>query len=419
MYDALRERVDFWGGLYVLIGFTSLIGWLGQGVCFAYYSQNLTYKTRRKVLDVILRQDLTAFTGKEHATASLTNILSNSASHLQGLSGVILGTILVISTTLIAGLVIALIMGWKLALVCALTIPIQLGCGLLRLKCLELLERHSRKAYEASSAYACEYSGNIKTIASLTMEDAIKREYHTILEEQRKKSTTFITRSSVLYAASRSFTYVSGVLAFWYGAQLVVNDHYTMFQFYVCYATVVSGAFSAGSIFSFAPDIGKARDGTIAIKELFESAAKSRSAGQRGISQLFDHGSIQLENVSFSYPNRPGNKVLDGISLDIQSGQYIGIVGASGSGKSTIIALLERFYEPDNGRVMVSGDDATAWKIDSYRSQLALVGQTPILFSGTIRENITYGVNGEHCSDERIVQACRDANIYDFVASLP
>jgi ATP-binding cassette subfamily B (MDR/TAP) protein 1 len=418
MFQVLRERVDFWCGLYLMIGFTTLIGWLGQGVCFAYYSQSLTYEVRRQTLDIILRQDMASFHREGQSTAALTNILSNSANHLQGLSGVVFGILLVILTTLVAGLALALAVGWKLALVCACTIPVQLGCGFLRLKCLALFESHSLKVYEASGAYACEYSANIKTVASLTLEEKIKRDYHGILEEQRKKSVASISQSSLLYAASQSINFLCAALAFWYGGRLIITDHYTMFQFFVCYTAIITGAFSAGAIFSFAPDIGKAMTATIAIKNLFETPISINSSEQKSFSLPLVDGSIRLDDVSFRYPNRPQNLVLDSINLEVQPGQYIGLVGASGSGKSTIIALLERFYDPDAGRVIVGGNDINAWNVNSYRSHLALVGQIPTLFDGTIRDNVLLGIDDEDCSGEMVVQACKDANIYDFIASL-
>jgi ATP-binding cassette subfamily B (MDR/TAP) protein 1 len=419
MYDELRHDVNYWSWMYLMIGFTTVIGWLGQGICFAGYSQRLTHKTRQRVFDSIIHQDIGLVSSPEHSSASLTSILSGSAAHIQGLSGATLGTILIILTTLVAGFVLAAAIGWKLALVCACTIPIQLGCGVLRLKCLALLESHSRKAYESSASYACEYSAGIRTVAALTLEDTIQREYHITLERQRWKSLMSITQSSLLYAASQSLNFLCAALAFWYGSRLISTDHYSMFQFFVCYTTIIAGAYSAGAIFSFAPDIGKAKAAAQAIKSLLDRPVKIDPRQAGGVTMSHINGSIQLQNVSFRYPNRPEQPVLLNVSLDIQPQQYVAIVGASGSGKSTIVSLLERFFDPEGGRILVNGTDIQSWNVQNYRNHLALVGQTTTLYDGTVRENIMLGANDGVASEEDIVQVCKDANIYDFICSLP
>lgn len=372
--------------MYLMIGFTTLLGWFGQGVCFAYYSQRLTYHARVSTFATILNHDMASFLRKDHSTASLTSILSNNANNLQGLSGVVLGTLLVILTQLTAGFTVATAIGWKLGLVCASTVPIQIGCGILRLKCLTLLESHSRRMYESSATYACEYSANIRTVAPLTLEPKILDDYHRILETQRKKSFTSMTQSSLLYAASQSLNLLCVALAFWYGGHLVATGNYSMFQFFVCYTAVVNGAYSAGAIFSFAPDIGKARDSANSLKLLFDHPANIDARSDKGASLSCIKGAIQLRNVSFRYPNNPEQMVLNSVNLDVRPGQYIALVGASGSGKSTVMSLLERFFDPDSGNIAVDGVNLSEWKVKDYRRQVAMVSQMPTLVSNCMRK---------------------------------
>ncbi|KAK1976431.1 P-loop containing nucleoside triphosphate hydrolase protein [Colletotrichum cereale] len=418
-YSILREQVNFWSWMYLMIGFTTVFGWLGQGVCFAFYSQRLTYNARVKGLDTVLHHDIDTFSREDHSTAALTNILSTSAAGLQGLSGAVLGTLLVVLTTLIAGFVLAAAVGWKLALVCASTTPIQIACGILRLKCVAMLEGHSRRVYESSATYACEYSSNIRTVAALTLEGKIRKDYHQLLETQRKSSLVSISQSSLLYAASQSLNFLCASLAFWYGSRLVATEGYTMFQFFVCYTAVIAGAYSAGAIFSFAPDIGKARDSAERMKSIFRQPVNIDARADGGLSFSSAEAAIELRGVSFCYPNRPGQIILDGINMTIQPGQYIALVGASGSGKSTIISLLERFFDPDNGQVLFSSKDIRDWNLKAYRAQLALVGQSSTLFDGTIRDNLVFGVEDGEPGEKVIAQACKDANIYEFILSLP
>lgn len=408
--------------MYLMIGFAALIGWLGQGVCFSYYSQRLTHQARRQTLETILHQDIGLFSSPQYSSGALTTTLSTSASHLAGMSGVTLGTVFVILTTLIAGFILSASIGWKLALVCACTIPIQLGCGLLRLKALAILESKSRKAYESSATYACEAGAAIRTVASLTLEQYIQRTYHGILSASRRSSLVSVIQSSVLYAASQSFNFLCSALAFWYGSRLVTTDHYSMFQFFVCYTAIIAGSYSAGAIFSFAPDMGKAKAGAEDIKNLMDrpvSIDSRRSEDWMQCSRVDGH--IQMHGVSFSYPTRPDQKALNEINLTVQPGQYVGLVGASGSGKSTIVSLLERFFDPPSGRVLVDHQDIKSWNVNAYRSHISLVSQTPTLYDGSIRDNILLGMSGDEdkISEDAICQVCKKANIYDFICSLP
>ena len=111
--------------------------------------------------------------------------------------------------------------------------------------------------------------------------------------------------------------------------------------------------------------------------------------------------------------------MLRGLSLTVKPGQYVALVGASGCGKSTAIALLERFYDPLVGGVYVDGKEISSLKINQYRSFLALVSQEPTLYQGTIRENVLLGTDRDDVPEEVVIQACKDANIYDFILSLP
>ena len=421
-YDDLRRDVNYWSWMYLMIGFTTLIGWLGQGVCFAYYSQSLTRRARRQTLETILHQDIGLFSTPQYSPGVLTATLSTSASNLAGMSGVTLGTAFVILTTLIAGFILSAAIGWKLALVCACMIPIQLGCGLLRLKALAILESKSRKAYEASATYACEASAAIRTVASLTLEQHIQKTYNGILSASRRSSLLSITQSSVLYAASQSFNFLCSALAFWYGSRLVMTDNYSMFQFFVCYTAIIAGSYAAGAIFAFAPDMGKAKAAARDIKNLMDRPVSIDSRrSEDGMRRSTVDGHIRLEQVTFSYPTRSDRTALEDINLTAEPGQYVALVGASGSGKSTIVSLLERFFDPSSGRVLVDHQDIKTWSVKDYRSHISLVSQTPTLYDGSIRDNILLGMGGEAdpISEDAICRVCKEANIYDFISSLP
>ena len=192
-----------------------------------------------------------------------------------------------------------------------------------------------------------------------------------------------------------------------------------MFQFFVCFSAVVFGAQSAGIIFSFAPDIGKGKQAASDIKTLLDRKPLIDNFSPDGQYKQEVKGDIQFRNVHFEYPVR-AQLALRGLDLHIRPGQYAALVGASGSGKSTAIALLERFYDPTSGVICLDGVNISTLNVAAYRQHFALVAQEPTLYQGTIRDNIIMGIKDENAtSEEDVIQACRDANVLEFIQSLP
>ena len=167
--------------------------------------------------------------------------------------------------------------------------------------------------------------------------------------------------------------------------------------------------------------MGKAKNAAAELRKLFDRQPKIDSWSADGEMIKHVEGHIQFRDVHFRYPTRPDVPVLRGLSLTVKPGQYVALVGASGCGKSTTIAMMERFYDPLAGGIYVDGREISQLNLNEYRSHLALVSQEPTLYQGTIKENILLGADtgAENVSDERIIQACKDANIYDFIISLP
>jgi len=165
--------------------------------------------------------------------------------------------------------------------------------------------------------------------------------------------------------------------------------------------------------------MGKAKQAAQELKILFDRKPTIESWSTDGARLESCEGTIEFRDVHFRYPTRPEQPVLRGLNLSVKPGQYIALVGASGCGKSTTIALLERFYDPLVGGIYVDGKEISSLNINDYRSYIALVSQEPTLYQGTIRENVLLGADREDVPDSEIEFACREANIYDFIMSLP
>ena len=419
MYDKLRHDANFWSLMYLMLAIVQFVSFCAQGVAFAYCSERLVRRARIQAFRAMLRQDIAFFDKEENSAGALTSFLSTETTHLAGMSGVTLGTILMVTTTLVAAIALSVALGWKLALVCTATIPILIACGFFRFWMLAQFQTRAKKSYESSASYACEATSAIRTVAALTREDDVWEHYHQSLSAQAQKSLISVLKSSALYASSQSFVFLCIALGFWYGGTLIGRGEYNMQQFFICFSAIIFGAQSAGTIFSFAPDMGKAKHAAHELKTLFDRKPAIDSWSQDG-GHLDDmEGTIEFRDVHFRYPTRPEQPVLRGLNLTVKPGQYVALVGASGCGKSTTIALLERFYDPLAGGIFVDGKEISSLNLNHYRSFLALVSQEPTLYQGSIRENVLLGADRDDVPEEAIVQACKDANIYEFILSLP
>ncbi|KAI4726474.1 multidrug resistance protein [Aureobasidium sp. EXF-10728] len=416
---SIRHEANFWSWMYFMLALVQFSAFLLQGYVFAICSERLVHRAREQAFKTMLRQDIAFFDKEENTAGALTSFLSTETTHLAGMSGVTLGTLLSVIVTLIAAFSVSLAVGWKLSLVCISTVPILLACGFLRFWMLARFQAKAKKAYEKSASYACEATSAIRTVASLTREDDVHLHYHEQLVDQERKSLVSILRSSSLYAASQSLIFCCTALGFWYGGRLISRGEYNMFQFFLCFSAVIFGAQSAGTIFSFAPDMGKAKQAAAELKALFDRRPEIDSWSEDGEKLSGVEGHIEFRDVHFRYPTRPEQPVLRGLNLTVKPGQYVALVGASGCGKSTTIQLLERFYDPLAGGVYIDGKEISSLNVNNYRSWIALVSQEPTLYQGTVKENILLGADRENVPQEAIEQACKDANIYDFIMSLP
>ncbi|GFG13172.1 leptomycin B resistance protein pmd1 [Aspergillus udagawae] len=430
-YSQLRSEVDFWSGLYVMLTGTTFLFWMGVEITLSYATQKLARRVREVCFRSILVQDMAFFDVPGNSPSALSSVLSKSTNDLAGMGGPVLGGILTFISTIIAGIVLALAIGWKLALVCTATIPIVVACGWLRLQVLSTFDSKVRQSGIESAAYAGELVRTVRTVASLGLEEHALARYDGILAKQAAKSLGSILLASALYAASASIVYLCAALAFWYGGTLIASHEYSTFQVYICFVSLISGSQIAGSIFTYAPDASKAMHASREIQDIMNlkptinnivptKPPPTQAATEKNQTQQnFSACRVEFDHVSFTYPSRPTRRALEDLHITVEPGQTLALVGQSGSGKSTCVSLLERFYDPDQGRILIDGQDIKLRDVDEYRLDISLVSQETIIFSGTIRDNIAVSLAGQEVPDDEILEACKQANILEFVQSLP
>lgn len=163
--------------------------------------------------------------------------------------------------------------------------------------------------------------------------------------------------------------------------------------------------------------MAEAKGAAAKLIETVVRVPKIDSSSNKG--QILDdfQGRIEFRSVEFTYPSRPESKIFNGFNLVVEEGQCVALVGSSGSGKSTVVSLVERFYDPDGGNVFLDNVEIRDLNLKWLRSQIGLVSQEPVLFATTIYENIKYGK--EKATREEIIQAAKMANAHDFIMSFP
>lgn len=414
----LVSKGDFWSGMFGVQA-------LGVGIAYfvlgwASYTISVAVSThyRQEYIDNMLRKRIPFFDSEGHSAGSLTSRLSTDSTQLQQLMGTEMSMALISVFNLLGSISISFAYGWKLALVGLFSaLPIILGAGYLRVSQEMKFEKMNAAVFEDSSQFATEAVGAFRTVMSLIMEDTIGDRYSTLLEGHVSQAFGRAKWSTLVFAGSDSIELACMALCFWYGGTLLASREYNILQYFVIYVAVVQGSQAAGMWFSFAPNMAEATGAANRILSLRPSKDEKEVEPEE-FTKTEDAIGIEFKNVYFSYKSREV-PVITGLNLKIEPGQFAALVGASGCGKSTIISLLERFYDPDSGIIICGDQNISAVDTKDWRSAISLVAQEPTLYEGTLRENIALSVDAASATDEAIKQACISAQIHEFIISLP
>lgn len=381
------------------------------------FDQGVSAFYRQEYLTNLLRKGITFFDGEGRSPGTLTSAISTDAAQLQELLGNNMGMAVISVFNLIGSIIISFYFGWKLALVGVLTImPVVLIAGYFRISMERGFEKLNSAVFAESSQFGSESVAAFRTVTSLLMEDKILLRFDSLLKAHAAAAFKRARLTTIVFAFSDSADMFCQALAFYYGGTLLAKREYEIITYFVIYMAAIQGAQAAGMWFSFAPNIVEA---TAAANRILSIRPTPEELALKPDPMPLGSGatSVTLENISFAYSDR-ATPVLQNLSISIKPGQFAALVGASGCGKSTIISLLERFYEPTSGRILLGDAHIAPYDVATYRKNLSLVAQETTLYEGTIRENVALSVEPHEATDEAIVKACESAQIHEFIASL-
>ncbi|OJD32478.1 leptomycin b resistance protein pmd1 [Diplodia corticola] len=419
---ALRQSdaVWFWSKLLAGLAAVQAVVWTAHGLALAVCSERLLRRARGTAFRHLLRQDAVFF--DTQPAGALAALLLGRTAELAGVAGATLGAVVTGLATLGSGIGLACAWGWQLGLVCAATVPLILAGGRLRMVFAAQTQAAARRAQASAAGYACEATspaGGIQTVAALGMERHVLARYRGRLDDAARRQLRLLASSSLAFAASQAAVYGCFALGFWYGGTLVARAEYTPEQFFVCFVAVVFGAQSAGTVFGWSSDISGARHAAAELKAVVDRVPQLDVWSQAGAPANGPRTALATRQLAFAFPTSSATTV-HAVDIDARRGSSVALVGPSGSGKSTLLALLMRRYDPQAGHVALDARDARDLNLASYRRSFALVSQETRLFAGSIRDNITLAMDDPASADDAAIEhACRDAAVWDFIASLP
>ncbi|MEN0046916.1 MAG: ABC transporter transmembrane domain-containing protein [Bacteroidota bacterium] len=382
---------------------------------FAYSSEKGIGDLRKGLYQKII--SLPIFFFENNRSGDLLSRITADVGKLYSAFSVTLAEFLGQVFILIGGIIFLAFRAPELSLIMLLTLPVVLVGAMFFGRFIRKMSKERQEELASSNIILSETIEGIRVVKAFTNE---------LFESLRYgKSINSVVKISLRYANYRALfasfivIFIFGALFFiiWQGALMLQNGTMTAGRLieFISYTAIIGG--SIASLGNFYTEIIGALGATERIREIMGEDSEVEIEEEQEIVSIPLQGQIEYKNVHFSYPTRNDVPVLKGINFEVPIGKKVALVGTSGSGKSTIVQLLLKYYNLDSGQILVDGKNISDLNPLAYRENIAIVPQEVMLFGGTIQENIAYGKS--NATEAEIIEAAKKANAYDFISSFP
>eukprot|EP01112_Ceratiomyxa_fruticulosa_P020924 TRINITY_DN7260_c0_g1_i1.p1 TRINITY_DN7260_c0_g1~~TRINITY_DN7260_c0_g1_i1.p1 ORF type:complete len:706 (+),score=118.14 TRINITY_DN7260_c0_g1_i1:78-2195(+) len=394
-------------------------------------AERMATRLKAKLFHSIMKQDISFF--DLNSTGDLINRLTSDVQLVRTAFKHSISSGVKSVGQICGGVASLFLISRKLTYLMLILVPGMIFIGSLYTAYLRKNSRDCQKANSKAVSTAQESISNIRTVRAFTSEEIEEKKFREMIDEAFGLSKSLGIKLGVLQGLQVVASHLLALVVHWYGGKLVTQGQltsggltsfmlhtyslqYSMTYLSILYSQVQGGFDSLSRILE-----------VTRMQPLIEGDARkevdknSGSWGGWGVNLPYVKGVVEFKDVSFSYPARKQHKVLENLNLTLEPGKVVACVGASGSGKSTIASLLERFYDPDMGEITLDGVPLRVLDGKWLRSQIGIVSQEPVLFDTTIRDNIAYGLesSGRKVTQEEVENAARQANAHDFIMKLP
>lgn len=383
-----------------------MITWLGEKV---------VADMRNAIYQRVVRMDPTFF--EVTKTGEVLSRLTTDTTLVQTVVGSSITMALRSVLSLIGSLVMLLITSTSLTMIFVVLLPVIVAPMLIMGRRVRKLSRASQDRIADTSALADETLNAIQTVQAFQLEPVHGKKFSEAVIDSFVTAIHRVRARSILTALGTMLVFSAVVFVLWIGAHKILNNTMTVGELsqFLIYSVYMAAA--AAMLSEVWGDVQRAAGATERLIELHQALPTITAPAVPQSLPKWGAGKIRFDDVTFNYPSRPERSALHSFSLDVNPGETIALVGPSGAGKSTALQLLLRFYDPQQGRVLIDGIDIALADPADVRSRIALVPQDTVLFGTTARENIRYGRTT--ANDNEIEMAARAAAAHEFIQQLP
>ncbi|KAI7726106.1 hypothetical protein M8C21_021578, partial [Ambrosia artemisiifolia] len=412
-----KEKVGWYSLLFSAIGLLSLFSHTVQHYFYGVIGEKAMTNLRQALYSAVLSNELAWFDKPENSVGSLTSRIINETSTVKTIISDRMAVIVQCVSSILIATVVSIQVNWRMGLVAWAVMPCHFIGGLIQAKSAKGFSGDTAAAHSDVVALTSESATNIRTVASFCHEERIlekaKLSLDAPLQQSRKQSLWY----GLIQGVSLCLWNIAHAVALWYSTVLV-EKHQASFEdgirSYQIFSLTVP---SITELWTLIPTVISAVSVLTPVFQTLDRKTEIQPDAPEHPPSKPIIGEIEFRDIDFSYPLRPEVRILDNFSLRIEPGTKVALVGPSGGGKSSVLALILRFYVPSKGTILIDGRDITEYNLRKLRKQIGLVQQEPLLFSSSIRDNICYG--NETASESEIVSVSKEANIHDFISNLP